>query len=317
MKRSLGVIVVLFAIALAAFAYFAFRDTHASFGELRAELEKRWDISDSHFGGENAPVVVVFEDAHIAAVEKENAERVSTLHEIFPLDVVLLENIAIAPDAPENVKMNQTISRAIEIDQEKILTNAGKGAGKTLERPEPSSKIYDRFFSDPRFDAFGFEDAEVFAQIAPLAIGEETLDQYSDIVTVGYTPICLQGRYHHSALLFIKVAEVLNQYAPGYPRFDIERLSSKKDGLYILGKEDCNYIGEMMVQHRIWTIEHGLYPRNKIAVENSLKYMKAKKYRYGALIIGADHLRKHPFRGGKTVQEHLKEQGVSYIVVAM
>ncbi|MFN8390119.1 MAG: hypothetical protein U0136_07520 [Bdellovibrionota bacterium] len=315
-KLLVVVFVTLVALGLLAGVMLTRRDNHLSFQDLKAKVSSQWTILDSHFAGRNAPVLVVFADAHYREIESLNQARISSLHEMYPLDIVLLENIIGSPDDPKHIAMNEAVAKSIEIDRTKILERPkGKGAQELVSPPH--SALYTALFKDRRFTVFGYEDPALFQGIAPSSVSEEILDNYIDIVMQGYTPIKHGGKMTEDALTLIKVGEVLNRYAPGYPLFDTEMLANKKDGTYLLGKEDAPYVGELAVMHRLWTMEHAIYPRNRAVVERSLSRMAQDGFKYGAMVIGLDHLKVHEPIPGKTIQDNLRDNGVSFIVVGL
>jgi hypothetical protein len=330
-KQILIVVVLIVALSLAAIVNLILpKDTkepeqkaqtsaqvQLSFQQLTERLEiAGWNVSDKHEEAEGTETIVVFYDVHMPLVEQKNYQRILELEKIWDLEVVNLENIAGSPSSTENKAMRARPSTALIIEPELVLDLSGTGKAEELPQlPAPSGK-YDELFSSSDFEAYGFEDPEYFAKIAPAAIGEATYDILLEVVMRKvFMPVRRNEKTVYQVLELIEVQDYLNSQFEGYPVFDPDKLSMKEKGLVVLSEKDSAYVGECAFRHRAWMLKHACYPRNKIAVERSLARMRERSQTRGALVIGGDHLKKHNLVDGKTVLDWLKENKVSYLLV--
>lgn len=287
-----------------------------SFDQLKEEIDKQnWKIEAEFAADGSAETIVLFYDAHIPAIEELNYRRILKLEEIWNLEIVLLENIAVSPDSPDNLRMRSLPLSALEVDPKAVLTLRGEGA-EELPQLSPSSGIYQELFKRNEFDAYGFEDPVYFAKVAPAAIGEEIYDQMLEVsMRKFFMPVRKGDKTIYQILELLAVQEYLNNQFEGYPVFDPNKLSMQKNDTIVLSGEDSSYVGECAFMHRAWMLKYACYPRNKIAVERSLKRMRAQQQTRAALVIGGDHLKHHNLVDGKSVLDWLEESGVSYLLV--
>jgi len=284
-----------------------------TFEELTAFVRSRYGKSVREVKKLGQITVVFLGDVHVAKIAKSNKQRLSELEEVFDIQIVGTEGTVEHPESQVDEEVHEYVKRVFSVKPELVIELGGARGATVIEYPAQGS--YEDLYSDDRFKAIGLESKEMAPLVGLGAHAEQIIDMLMDVVTRGYMPVRRGDRTEGHILQYLQIQEALKEEEL-FPRLDLSRITSNKDGIIVLGKEDNRLIGELAVKFSKWRDIRMNAPRNAIAVPKLIDAMESQELKRGAMIFGRGHSEKAQFNpDGLTMQERLAERNVSYIVI--